>query len=39
MPQLTVGNRTFLVQNYFKTQSIDEVIRLFQERFPDRNPP
>ena len=39
MPQLTSGQRTFLVENYFKTQSINEVIRLFEERFPDQNPP
>ena len=38
-PQLTVGQRTFLVENYFKTQSVNEVITLFEERFPDRNPP
>ena len=39
--QLTVGQRTFLVENYFKTQStsINEVIRLSEERFPNRNPP
>jgi hypothetical protein len=43
MHQLTLDERTFidLVENYFKKQSINEVhvIRLFQERFPDRNPP
>ena len=39
MPQLTAGQRTFLVENYFKTQSINEVISLFEERFSDRNPP
>ena len=39
MPQLTVGQRTFLIENYFKTQSINKVIKLFEERFSDRNPP
>ncbi len=39
MPQLIVGQRTFLVENYFKTRSINEVIRLFKESFPDRDPP
>jgi hypothetical protein len=39
MPQLTEGERTFLVENYFKTQRINEVTRLFQKSFPDRNPP
>ena len=33
MPQLTVDFR--IVENYFKTQSINEVIRLFEKRFRD----
>ena len=39
MPQFTVDQRTFLIENCFKTQSINKVIRLFEGRFPDRNPP
>ena len=29
----------FLVENYFKTESINKVIRLFEECFRDRIPP
>ena len=38
MPQLTLGQRTFLVEKNLKTQSINEVIPLFEERFSDQNP-
>ena len=38
MVQLDSGQRVFVVKTYFETHSFDEVIRLFRERFPGRNP-
>ena len=32
-PQLTVSQKNFLVENYFKAESISKVIRLFEECF------
>ena len=32
-----LAKKLFLL-NYFKTESINEVIRFFEERFRDRNP-
>jgi hypothetical protein len=39
MPQLTTAERTFIVENYFVTRSIQEVLRLFRIAFPDRHVP
>ena len=39
MVQLDGGQRVFVVETYFETRSFDEVIHLFRERFPGRNPP
>lgn len=39
MPQLTIGERTFVVEKYFETHSINEVLRLFRIAFPSRNVP
>jgi Na+/pantothenate symporter len=37
MPQLTTAERTFIVENYFVTKSIQEVLRLFRIAFPDHS--
>ena len=39
MPQLTTAERTFIVENYFVTKSIQEVLRLFRIAFPGRHVP
>ena len=35
----TSEQRTFMVEKYIETRNTDEVINLFQRRFPNRNPP
>ena len=39
MPKLTIAERVFLVEKYFETKSVVEVLTLFQIAFPGRNPP
>ena len=39
MVQLTTEQRIFIVVNFVRTQSAPAVVDLFQQRFPDRNPP
>ena len=39
MPKLTIAERTFIVEKYFETKSVAEVLRSFQIAFPGRNPP
>ena len=38
MVKLDSRQRVFAVKTYFETHSFNEVIRLFRERFPGRNP-
>ena len=39
MVQLTIDQRVFVVEQYFKTGSFDQVRDLFRNQFPDREPP
>ena len=37
--QLTKEQRAFIVEKYFQTRSLNQVIQLFQNRFPERDSP
>ena len=39
MPKSTIAERVFLVEKYFETKNVVEVLTLFQIAFPCRNPP